>query len=363
MTAAATEGGRFSGVVRPFESRVVRQPWATRAVTPLVDAVGPGAGRLPARVPASAYEQSPLAFYVYRMRRGSRDHVGVVADVRLVAFAAGGVRGHESVEPPRVDALVRYYAEQPARSEPVALLHARSAGAARRVEAACRSGPLLHFQGPDGVEHTVWRVAGDEETSELAAALGVGIHYIADGHHRVAARLRAWVRAGRPADAGVLCVLYPMDGLTLSAFHRRVSGPVDATLLLDAAAEHFVVRGVLAPHLTNGIGVYLARRWYDLAPAGDRPDDAAGLDVSVLQACILGPALGISGPGHPRFEVIPDHVPLAHPTARCDADGGVLFLLRPPSLRALTRIADLGQEMPPKTTYFAPKPYAGIFLT
>jgi uncharacterized protein (DUF1015 family) len=83
----------------------------------------------------------------------------------------------------------------------------------------------------------------------------------------------------------------------------------------------------------------------------------------VLQACILGPALGVSGPGHPAVEVIPDHLPLEHPTARCDADGGALFLLRPPSLRALTRIADLGEEMPPKTTYFAPKPYAGIFLT
>jgi uncharacterized protein (DUF1015 family) len=363
MSAAATAGAGASGAVRPFASRVVRQSWAARVVTPLVEAIGYGEGRLPAEVPATAYEPSPRALYVYRMRRGSRDHVGVVADVRLVAFATGDVRGHESVDPGRVDALVRYYAARPARSEPVALLHARPPSATSRVQDACRGRPMLHFRGPDGIEHTVWRVTGDEETTGLAAALGEGVHYIADGHHRVAARLTAWDRAGRPAEAGVLCVLYPMDGLSLSAFHRRVSGPVEATLLLDAASEHFVVRRLQGPDLARGIGVYLARCWYDLAPAGERLDGAAGLDVSVLQARVLEPALGVSGPGHPRLEVVPDHVPLEHPTARCDADGGALFLLRPPSLQALTRIADLGQEMPPKTTYFAPKPYAGIFLT
>ena len=107
--------------------------------------------------------------------------------------------------------------------------------------------------------------------------------------------------------------------------------------------------------------MYVAGCWYDLAPTGARPEGAAGLDASVLQDRLLGPALGISGQGHPRLELLPDHVPLEQPTARCDEDGGALFVLRPPSLRRLTRIADLGEQMPPKTTYFAPKPSAGIF--
>ena len=232
------------------------------------------------------------------------------------------------------------------------------------MEDICRGRPLLHFPGPEGLEHTVWRVTGDEETTELAAALGDGVHYIADGHHRVAARLRAWERAGRPADAGVLCMLFAMDGLTMSAFHRRVSGPVDAAALLDAAAAP--LRGAAGGRgrrrrtgsacTSRGAGTTWPRR----EPV---PKERPGWTPPLLQDRLLGPALGISGQGHPRLEVLPAHVPLEQPTARCDEDGGALFVLRAPSLRRLTRIADLGEQMPPKTTYFAPKPSAGIFLT
>jgi len=363
VTAARAERTSSSDVVRPFESRVVRQEWADRAVAPMVDARGltEHAGR--EEVPEDeAYRACPRAYYVYRIRDTNGDHVGVVADVRLDAFASGDVRGHESVDPQRVDALVQYYADRPARAEPVALLHDQPAGAARRVAEVMCGMPLLQLVAADGVEHTVWQVTGDE-TDTLAEALAHGVHYVADGHHRVAARLRAWELAGRPADAGVLCVVFPMDGLTLSAFHRRVWGPVDAAGLLGAASGDFDVRPRAAGTAVEGIGLYVEGCWYDLALTGSRPAASAGLDAFVLQDRLLGPVLDVSGQGHPRLESIPDHLPLEHATARCDEDGGALFVLQPPSLHALTRIADLGEVMPPKTTYFAPKPYAGIFLT
>ncbi len=249
MTAGS---GPSPGVVRPFRSRVVRQEWAAHVVAPMVDALGHGGRPGRAGVPGEAYEDAPPALFVYRMRSGPDEHVGVVADVRLDAFVRGEVRGHESVEPDRVDALVRHHTQGPARSELVALLHTPRPAAARHVDAARRRRPLLHFVGPDGLEHTVWQVVDEQETSALAAALGHGVQYIADGHHRVAARLQAWDLAGRPADAGVLCVLFPMEGLRLSAFHRRVAGPVDAVLLLAAASADFVVREVSAAGQATG---------------------------------------------------------------------------------------------------------------
>lgn len=362
MTAAMVHE-ETSDIVRPFASRVVRQEWAGRVVVPMVDAADRVARPRGAGFPAAAYEESPRALFVYRMRSGSDEYVGVVADVRLDAFANGKVRGHESVEPDRVEALVRHYTEVPARSELVALLHARPPTATRHIAEACRGRPLLHIAGPDGLEHTVWRVAVQKETAALAAALGHGIQYIADGHHRVAARLRVWEREGRPAGSGVLCVLFPMEGLRLSAFHRRVTGPVDAAPLLDAASVDFVVREVPGAQESTGVGLYVAGRWYDLGYRQTRPDGSAGLDAAVLQTHVLDRVLGISGPGHPRLEVVPARVALEDLTSRCDEDGGALFVLRPPPLQKLIEVADRGEVTPPKTTYFAPKPYAGIFLT
>jgi uncharacterized protein (DUF1015 family) len=358
MTTAP--GGRAApSVARPFEARIARQEWVARAVSPMVDARGAAGQRDPTQVGPEAYADSPPAYFVYRMRDAAGDHTGIVADLRLDAFATGRVRGHESVDTERVDALVRYYADHPGRAEPVALLHDHPADLV--MASVCDSRPLIGFTSEDGVEHAVWRVPPEAEGA-VAAALGDGVHYIADGHHRVTARLRAWEQAGHPEDAGVLCVVFPPHGLTLSAFHRRVAGPVEASRLLDAATETFDVRAVEGAPF-SGIGVFVAGGWYDLQLTAERPDGAAGLDASLLQEHLLGPVLDVSGQGHPRFEAVPDHLPLDHATARCDADGGALFVLAAPTLTALTRIADLGEVMPPKTTYFAPKPYAGIFLT
>jgi uncharacterized protein (DUF1015 family) len=349
-------------IIRPAQTRVVRQEWADRAAAPMVDARVQVQDGHDADVPETAYQESVRALYVYRMRRGSDVHDAVVADVRLDAFADGRVRGHESVQPRRVELLVEYYAGLPSRSEPVALLHAPDPTASRLVEDASGGRPLVKFEGPDGLEHTVWRMTGADETAELAAVLGEGVLYIADGHHRVAARLTAWERAGRPAEAGVLCVLYPMGGLRLGAFHRRVSGPVDAAALLAAAEGPFQVRPLAAADQAEGIALYVDGGWYDLAPAAARPVGSAGLDVSVLHDSLLGPALGIDGPVHPRLEVVPAHVPLEEAVSSCAADDGALFCLKPPPLEKVTEIADLGEVTPPKTTYFSPKPYAGIFL-
>lgn len=350
--------GPAAGAVGPVEARVVRSEWAARAVAPLVEQTPESELRdHSSDPPASAYERLDAAFYVYRMRQGPQESVGVVADVLLDAFAGGGVRGHEAVDEHRVDGLVRLYAHVPAHSEPVALLHDFGTAAEEAVARARGREPMVRVPGPDGVEHSVWRVTGADDAAAIAGSLSQGVLYIADGHHRAAARLRTWDQAGRPPGRGVLCAVFPMHGLRLSAFHRRVAGPVEAETLLDAAGGTFAVRVLAAPEQARGIALYHAGRWHDL----DRGDDGAELDVSVLHDRVLGPGLGLE-PGHPRLEVVPAHRPLADATARCDEDGGALFVLRPPPLRMITGMADRGRVLPPKATYFSPKPCRGIFL-
>ena len=89
----------------------------------------------------------------------------------------------------------------------------------------------------------------------------------------------------------------------------------------------------------------------------ERPAGAAGLDVAILQTRVLDRLAG-AGP----VETVPAGTSVVELTRRCDVDAGALFTLAPPEIEALSEVADAGEVMPPKTTYFEPKPAAGIFL-
>ncbi len=339
--------------VRPFPARVVRPDWARRLVTGLAE-LPEDTGTLPpiAPVDPAAYDECEAALYVYRQQRGDLSSTGVVCDVAVRAFVGGQVRGHEAVQAQRVDSLVHHHATTDAAPALVALLHHAGPTYAATLEEVCLTAPLLDFAGPSGLHQTVWRVPPGAPTTRLADELTAADHYIADGHHRVAAALAAWQQTGEPADAGVLCVIHPMDGLRLSAFHRRVIGPVDLAPLLELLAPTFQVTAAAggSPSSSGSFGLYAAGGWYDVTPHAP----VAGLDAEVLQAVVLDPL-------RQPIEIAPAKTEVDELTRRCDADGGVLFTLAPPPLTTLTSLADAGGVMPPKTTYFEPKPCAGIF--
>jgi D-3-phosphoglycerate dehydrogenase len=341
-------------VVRPFPARVVRPEWARRLVIGLSE-LPEDTGTLPpvAPVDPSSYDESDAALYVYRQERGDLSCVGVVCDVSVRAFVGGQVRGHEAVQAQRVESLVHHHATTDAPPALVALLHEAGPAYARTVDEVCGTQPILDFAGPSGLRQTVWRVPPGSATASLADELTNASHYIADGHHRVAAALTEWRRRGEPTDAGVLCVVHPMDGLRLSAFHRRVIGPVDPATILDLLAPTFRVAAAATPlpPAPGSFGLYADGSWYDVT----RDAAGAGLDVEVLRAEVLDHLAQ-------TVEIAPARTLVDELTRRCDADGGALFTLAPPPLATLTRLADANEVMPPKTTYFEPKPCAGIFL-
>jgi uncharacterized protein (DUF1015 family) len=340
-------------VVRPFRSRVVRPDWVRRYVTGLAE-LPEDTGTLPPVAPPdpSAYDECEAALYVYRQVRGDLSCTGVVCDVAVPAFVSGQVRGHEAVQTQRVQSLVHHYATSDAPPALVALLHDAGPAYTRTLDEVCATAPILDFDGPRRWHQTVWQVPPGGATERLSAELGAADLYIADGHHRVAAALAAR-REGDELGAGVLCVVHPMDGLRLSAFHRRVIGPVDLVQLLELLAPHFTVMATeSAPIAVRGsFGLYVDRRWHVVVPRAA----GGGLDVQVLQTHVLD---------HVRqpVEIAPAKTEIDELVRRCDADGGVLFTLAPPPLETLMSLADANQVMPPKTTFFEPKPCAGIFL-
>jgi uncharacterized protein (DUF1015 family) len=351
--------------VRLFPARVVRQDWARRTVTALSDSLDEsGVDLMGVAIDPAAYDEAPVALYVYRQRRGDASHTGVVCDVAVHAVADGRVRGHEAVHTQRVEALVWHHATSSAPPAPVTLLHREGPAFTRAVEATLGTPPILDFAGPRGLQQTVWRLTEGPATAAVTAELAAADFYIADGHHRAAAALEEWRLAGKPPDAGLLCVIHPMDGLRLSAFHRRVCGPVDPEGLLDLLSPDFHVREVARAHVptTGSIGLYVGRRWFEIGYQAGRADGAAGLDVTILQTRVLDRLVRAKSGRARTVETLPATTPLDELSQRCDADTGALFTLAPPPFEALTRLADAGEVMPPKTTYFEPKPCAGIFL-
>jgi uncharacterized protein (DUF1015 family) len=311
----------------------------------------------PQAVRRDAYEPMPPALYVYRQSTPSGEHIGVVCDIRPEAFLDGRVRGHEAVLPDRVEALARYLATVPQRVELVSTLHRAGPAVRATLARTPELPPTREVAGPDGSRHTVWRIPQGPQAEELCRELGAATHYIADGHHRVAAGLGVWARSGHDSSRGVLCVAYPLDGLRLASFDRRVVGPVDSALVRGLLDAHFDVRSVAGAQeaSVSGIAVNLDRRWYTATWCAERPPGSAGLDVSLLHDRVLDRL-----PEGTTVELT--RAPIEALLAACEADGGVLFALPPPRLETLVAIADAGEVVPAKSTFFSPKPGSGIFL-
>ncbi len=352
-------------IVRPFPARIVCQDWARRAVvamTESLDETSDNVVRIP--IDPAAYDESAAALYVYRQRNDDASHTGVVCEVAMQAFVEGRIRGHEAVYARRVEALVRHHATTSAPPALITLLHHAGPAFTRTIDATCRTPPILDFAGPGGFQQTVWRAAEGSATAAVVEELAAADHYIADGHHRVAAALEEWRLGGKPADASLLCVIHPIDDLRLSAFHRRVTGPVAPADLIELLTPEFQVRAAPEPPApTLGtFGMYVGGGWFDVRYQGRRSDGPSGLDVALLEERVLK-RLGRLPPG-PAYtvEITPPRTSVDALAQRCDADRGALFTLAPPPPEALTRLVDAGEVMPPKTTYFEPKPCAGIFL-
>ncbi len=353
--------------VRLFPARVVRQEWARRTVSSLAESVDEsGIDLYGVSIDPAAYEESPVALYVYRQTSGHASYVGIVCDVSVQALADGRVRGHEAVHQQRVDALVWHH-QQTSHGTPalVSLLHRAGEVYTRILEAVQQQPPLLDFPGPSGWQQTVWRLPVGDETSALTDELTAADFYIADGHHRVAAALEEWALAGKPDDATVLCQVHPMDGLGLSSFHRRVSGPLDPEGLLGLVSADFDLLEVsrAAVPSPGSMGLYVDHRWFEVTYEGARERGVAGLDVTLLQSRILDRVTAVASSGRvPVVDAVPATADVDALTARCDVDGGALFTLAPPSYEAIIEVADADEVMPPKATYFEPKPCTGIFL-
>ena len=314
----------------------------------------------------------PPCVFVYRL--ACRGHVqrGVVAEMPIGAYLDGRIKRHELTRVAREDALAGYIDHVRAASSPVCLAYRADGGIRERVDAATRSRADLSHTSADGVEHDVWMLDGADASALIAAFDRVSSAYLTDGHHRCAATARF---SASGAGARLLVALFPDDELRILPYHRVVRdlGPHTAESFIARLAEDFTVERLpdgepdaARPRARGECAVHVDGGWFRFRLAGGEasgPDPVAALDTAMLQAQVLGPMFGITDPrGDERLGYVDGAGGLAALENACRGQWRAAFALYPTSMGELVAVADAGAVMPPKSTWFDPKPRSGFFL-
>jgi uncharacterized protein (DUF1015 family) len=227
----------------------------------------------------------------------------------------------------------------------------------------------------------LWVIDRPADRDALVAAFAeVPVLYVADGHHRSAAgtRICQQRKAGNPAHTGdepynfFLAVIFPHDQMMIMDYNRVVKdlNGLAPEAFLQRVGEGFEcspVDGAMRPERRHCFGMYLGGRWYRLtAKEGTFPadDPVRSLDVAILQDNLLAPILDI---GDPRADERIDFVGGIRGLSELErlVDSGawqVAFALHPTSIEQLFAVADAGEVMPPKSTWFEPKLRSGLIV-
>jgi len=320
------------------------------------------------------------ALYVYRITLGDHVQTGIAGGASVSAYATGAIRKHELTRTAKEDDRVRQIEAVGAHTGPVMLAH-RPDGAIDDAAAGAADARRPDFQAttPDGAVHEIWAIAGGEAFETLAEAFeATEALYIADGHHRAAAAARIAEHRRRTDPEfhpeapymRFLAVSFPEDQMRILDYNRVVRdlGGREPPAFLAAVGERFQVTpsdGPARPARSHEFGLYLDGRWYRLRPKEPIAPDAtpvARLDVSVLTERVLAPILGIEDPRtDPRIDFVGGARGLDWLATLVDRGGmAAAFSLYPTAMSDLLAVADAGQIMPPKSTWFEPKLADGL---
>ena len=276
--------------------------------------------------------------------------------------------GHEETFEERVEDLAQSYRTARLASSPIALGFRPDGDQLRVMERLARRPPIRDFTGGDGVRQRLWMVADAAGMAELGeAATRIGAMYITDGHHRVAAVCRDGASAG-----WLLAILYPADHLRAMAYNRSVtldrSPSIDqVTRVLGRDWEVGEIApagsGGARPRVRSEISMLLDGVWWRLAFRGERSaDPVERLDVSLLHDRVLGPAFGVDSHDHPGLSYVAGRDALARLETHGRSGGAAGFALHPTDVEEMMAVADAGRLMPPKSTWFTPKPRSGLLV-
>ena len=309
--------------------------------------------------------------YLYRQTWRGRTQTALMALCSVAEYDEAKIKKHELTRPDKEQDRVDNMLALEAQPGLVFLaFRDRYPNVRHAMERATRRDPAWAVTTPDGVEHALTPIVDAGEIAPLVEAFAeVGALYIADGHHRSAAASRVAATLNNAGTSGwFLAGIFPDSELQVMAYNRVVTdlnGHTKDAFLAALTTDFELAAGPPIPSRRGDISMYLDGHWSTLRPRpGVVPDDPVGcLDVAVLQDRVLAPLLGIADPRRDtRIEFV-GGIRGPEALARAvDARGGVAFHMYPTGMDQLFDVADAGELMPPKSTWFEPKLRGGVVL-
>ncbi len=323
------------------------------------------------------FVESKPCYYIYRLTMNGKSQAGLVCGSSVDNYENDLIKKHEFTRPEKEKDRIDHMTTIGAQTGNVFLAYRQVDVIDQLLESWMHDkDPQYDFTADDGIQHTVWVVKDDATIEKITSVFRehVPCSYIADGHHRAAsaAKVRQGLKTSEEKSKAsfFLTTLFPSNQLNIIDYNRLVTdlNGMEAGEFLQKIEAHFNIEKkteAYKPEALHTFGLYLEKQWYKLTakPGGWPHNDAVeSLDISILQQHVLAPLLGIKDQRtDKRIDFVGGIRGLGELEKRVDSGEMKLAIsLFPVSIDQLFAVADSGEVMPPKSTWFEPKLRDGL---
>jgi len=322
------------------------------------------------------FRESKPCYYIYELVMNGKSQTGLVCGSSVDDYENDTIKKHEFTRPEKEEDRINHIKTTGAQTGNVFLAYKNVVAIDSLLNQWKKDrNPVYNFTANDNIQHAIWVINDSSAISQISSLFEkeVPATYIADGHHRAASAAK--VRTALGAKAGenanyFLTTLFPADQLYIMDYNRVVKDLNGLSIdeFLQKVGKDFEIEKAgeneVKPSGLHQFGMYIGKEWYTLtAKEGTFSDDPIGiLDVTILQNSILDKILGIKDQRtDTRIDFIGGIRGLHELVKKVDSgEAAVAFSLYPVSIQQLFDIADSGNVMPPKSTWFEPKLRDGL---
>ena len=322
------------------------------------------------------YRESKPCYYIYQLIMNGKAQTGLVCVSSVADYENNIIKKHEFTRPEKELDRINHITITGAQTGNVFLAYRENPKVDKLIEDWKQAkSPVYDFLADDGIQHSIWIINNEQTVNEISSLFKneIPYTYIADGHHRAASAAKVLKTLGDKAESGAnyfLTTLFPANQLSIMDYNRVVKdlNGLSIEAFIKSLEKHFMVKpitnGPYQPQALHDFGMYINKQWYSLEakPASYTLDPIGILDVTILQNKVLDAILGIKDPRTDnRIDFIGGIRGLGELEKRVNSGHfAVAFSLFPVTINQLFDIADSGNVMPPKSTWFEPKLRDGL---